>query len=66
MKKSTVAAILVIFAGYAVTSYGVVLLKGWNVPLRSWIDPLHPYRWPAAGPGFIPSGSVFPSASSSG
>jgi hypothetical protein len=65
VSKSATAGILILFAGYAVTSYGVVLLKGWNVPWRSWIDPLHPYRWPPAGPGQI-KGRVFPDPASSG
>lgn len=66
MKKSTTAGIIIIFAGYAVASYGYVLVRGWNVPVRAWFDPLHAYRWPGAGPGAIPAGSVFPSSATSG
>jgi hypothetical protein len=60
VSKSATAGIIILFIGYAVTSYGVVLLMGWNVPWRSWIDPLHPYRWPAGGATPIPAGQVFP------
>jgi hypothetical protein len=66
VSKSATAGIIIIFAGYAIASYGVVLLRGWNVPFRSWVDPLHAYRWPATAPGQIPAGQVFPSASVSG
>ena len=38
-----------IFAGYAVASYGVVLLKGWDIPWRDWINPVHAWQWPASG-----------------
>ena len=61
MRKSMTAGILVMFLGYAVASYGYVLLQGWDVPWRGWIDPLHAYQWPAGGvPGPIPAGQVFP------
>ena len=43
------AGILVIFAGYTVASYGVVLLKGWDIPWRDWINPVHAWQWPASG-----------------
>jgi hypothetical protein len=54
-------AILVLFAGYTIASYGVVLLKGYDVPWRQWVNPLNPYTWPK---GAIPQASptqVFPS-----
>jgi hypothetical protein len=54
------AGILVLFGAYTIGSYGVVLLKGWNIPWRAWVDPLHPWTtWPAPK---IPAGQVFPSA----
>lgn len=43
------AAIAVLFAGYAIASYGHVLLKGWDITFRQWIDPVHPWQWPAKG-----------------
>lgn len=59
--KSMTAAILVTFAGYAIASYGYVLLQGWDIPWRGWIDPLHAYVWPSSGlPDPIPAGQVFP------
>jgi hypothetical protein len=59
MRKSMTAAILVVFAGYAVASYGYVLLRGWDISWKQWIDPLDAYVW-AGTPGFIPAGQVFP------
>jgi hypothetical protein len=54
------AGILVLFGAYTIGSYGVVLLKGWDIPWRAWVDPLHPWTtWPAPK---IPAGQVFPSA----
>jgi len=51
-----------LWAGYAVGSWGYVLVKGWNITLRAWVSPLHPYRWPAGGkaPELIPAGKVWP------
>lgn len=53
-----------LFAGYAVGSYGWVLLKGWNIPFRAWVSPLNPYTWPAGGadPPPIPADKLFPSS----
>lgn len=42
-------AIATLFAGYAIASYGHVLLKGWDITPRQWIDPIHPWTWPAKG-----------------
>lgn len=54
-------ALLVIFGGYTVGSYGWVLLKGYDITFKEWVDPLHPYTWPSSGkPGAIPPGQVFP------
>ena len=62
MRKSVVLSILVLFTGYTVTSYGVVLLHGWNVTFKQWINPLDAYTWPADGadPDPIPPGQLFP------
>jgi len=57
-------AIVVTFAGYTVASYGWVLLKGWNITFKDWVNPLNPYRWGGA-PGTVPAGSVFPTGRSS-
>lgn len=57
----TAVAVLVIFAGYAVLSYGFILLKGYDISWKQWIDPLAPYAWPSSGsPGTVPSGQVLP------
>lgn len=54
-------AIIGIFAGYTVMSYGWILLKGYDITFRQWINPLNPYTWPASGtPGMVGKGSIFP------
>lgn len=58
-------AFLVTLAGYGVTSYGWVLVKGYNVPARAWWNPMHPFDWPPDGnPGFVPQGRIFPGGQS--
>lgn len=56
----TAAALIIVLLGYAVLSYGWVLLKGWNISWKSWISPLKPYVWPPATPPPVPQGQVFP------
>lgn len=54
---------LVTWAGYAVSSWGYVLIRGWDICFREWVSPLHPYQWPSGGPpliGNVNPGSVFP------
>jgi hypothetical protein len=57
---------LFLIAGYTIGSYGWILLKGYNVPFRSWVSPLNPYQWPAKGQPIpqIPPGRVFPGKAS--
>ena len=55
--------IVVIYLGYTFASYGVVLLRGYDITLKQWIDPVHPLTtWPA--PNSVPPGQVFPGAES--
>jgi hypothetical protein len=55
------AGIIVAFAGYALASYGWVLLQGWDITLRQWMSPLHPYQFPASGkPATVADVRVFP------
>lgn len=56
-------AVVVLFAlgAYAVLSYGYVLIRGWDITFKQWVDPLNPYQWPASGdPPTVPTGQVFP------
>lgn len=57
------AGLLVMFAGYTVGSYGLVLLRGWDIPFRRWVNPLNPWTWPAKGAKIpqIPATRVFAS-----
>lgn len=48
------------FTGYGVTSWGYLLVKGYNITLRQWFSPLHPYTGPLNAAGTVPSGQVFP------
>ena len=43
------AGIVIIFAGYTIASYGKVLLAGWDITFRQWIDPTKAWTWPAKG-----------------
>jgi hypothetical protein len=47
--------------GYALTSWGYCMLRGYNVKFTDWINPLHPWAgtWPP--PKTIPASEVFPS-----
>ena len=54
-------ALLTVWAGYGVTSWGWCLVKGYNIPLGAWFSPVHPYQWPDGGqPQTVPKGQVFP------
>lgn len=55
-----------LFAGYTVGTYGWVLLKGYDIPFRQWVSPLHPWQWPAAGGTIppIPDTQLFPTSTS--
>lgn len=62
-----------LWAGYAVASWGYILLKGYNITFRQWVSPLNPYTgpWPPAKvpPGFVlphPESSVVTDATSAG
>lgn len=52
----------VLWFGYAVGSWGWVLVKGYDVTFREWISPVHPYsgHWPPPLIGDRNPGSVFP------
>lgn len=43
------AGIVVMFAGYTIASYGIVLLRGYDITWKQWINPLAPWTWPAKG-----------------
>jgi hypothetical protein len=51
------------WAAYAISSWGWVLVKGYNITLRQWTSPATIYQWPAGGPEMVPQGSLFPTAS---
>ena len=56
---------VLVFAAYTVGGWGYVLVRGWNIPLRAWVSPLHPYQWPAGrNPDQIPDTQIFPSGAS--
>lgn len=53
---------VLIFAGYALGSWGFCLVKGWNIPLRSWVSPLNPWQWPSGDVPTVPPGQIMPGA----
>jgi len=52
---------LLTWAGYGFASWGYTQLKGWDITLREWFSPLHPYTFPSSGdaPGPIPDTQVW-------
>lgn len=54
------AQIIMIFAGYTVGSYGWVLLKGYDITFKEWVNPLAPYQYPSGSVPTVPKGHVFP------
>jgi hypothetical protein len=57
-----------LFAAYGMASYGWVLVKGYNIPFRSWWSPLNPYQWPPAGSPIptVPQGFLMPTSAAPG
>lgn len=49
-----------LYGGYIVASFGWIMLRGWDIPFRSWVSPLNPYQW-AGTPSPIPATQIFPS-----
>jgi len=58
------AGVVIVWAGYAAASWGVVLLHGWNITFLQWVNPLNPYRYPAGGPAPIPDSQILPGSPS--
>ena len=48
------------FAGYGISTWGYVLIKGYNISLRQWFSPLHPYTGALDAAGMVPQGQIFP------
>jgi hypothetical protein len=53
------------FVGYGVGTWGYVLVKGYNISLREWFSPLHPFTGALSKAGMIPAGQLFPGRPSS-
>jgi hypothetical protein len=58
------AGVIIAFLGYTISSYGLVLLRDWDIPFRQWVNPLNGYQYPAKGTAIptIPLGQLFPSS----
>ena len=54
------------FTGYGLGSWGWVLVKGYNITLREWFSPLHPFTGALDSNGCVPQGSIFPVAGKGG
>lgn len=50
--------------GYAMTSWGYFLIRGYNVRFSDWINPVHPYKGNPAQAGTIPPDTVIPQGTS--
>ena len=58
------AAGIILFAvGYTLGSWGYLLIKGYNITLREWVTPLHPFTGTLDSKGFVPPGHIFPTSS---
>lgn len=55
-----VLGFVLIWAAYGVSSYGWVLLKGYNITARQWFSPLHPFSGDLDSEGCVPKGHIFP------
>lgn len=51
--------VIFLFAAYGGVSYASILLKGWNVTISEWFNPLAGFTW-AKDPLCIPDTQVFP------
>lgn len=49
---------------YGVTTYGYILVKGYNVTLRQWFSPLNPYTGSLSAAGTVPPGNLWPTTKS--
>lgn len=57
---------VLLWAGYGVASWGYVLNKGYNISLRQWFSPIHPWTGDISKAGPIPPGRLFPGKGASG
>lgn len=51
------------FLGYDIGTWGYILVKGYNITLREWSSPFHPFTGPLDGNGKVPKGWLFPTTS---
>lgn len=52
---------LLAWFGYATSSWGYFLIRGYDVKFTDWVNPLHPYPGNPADAGTIPPDQVIPS-----
>jgi hypothetical protein len=54
--------IALFWVAYSIGSYGIVLIRGWDITISEWVNPLKGYTWPADGsaPATIPAGQLLP------
>ena len=57
--------IVLAFTAYMVGTWGFILVKGYNITLREWVSPLHPYTGTLASAGTVPQGSILPTSKGS-
>lgn len=52
--------------GYGLASWGYCLVKGYDISLGTWLDPIHPYNGPWPPAAQVPAGQVLPAAGDDG
>jgi hypothetical protein len=60
------AGIGLAIVAYTLGSWGYLLVKGYNVTLREWVTPLHPFSGTLDSKGCVPPGFIFPTSSMPG
>lgn len=50
-----------VWAFYGIATWGWVLVRGYNIRLADWFNPLKPFIWDG-DPPMVPAGHVFPVA----
>lgn len=51
---------LVVWGGYGLTTWGWILVKGYDVSFAQWFNPVKRFEWPQGKPPMIPANQIFP------
>lgn len=56
-------AVIAMWGAYGVTTWGWILVKGYNITFADWFNPMRAYEWTDKTPPSVPAGSLFPTSS---